>query len=70
MPDLARISHTNGTVIAMKGVDPSPKGPNSVAVATVEALSAPGKPMGGGRFMATLRAPDGRDGPIGVRNPG
>jgi hypothetical protein len=49
----------------MTRVDPSSKGPKSVAEATLEDLSAMG-----GRVMATLRAPDGRADPIAVRNPG
>ncbi len=58
---LARISHTKGVVIAMKRVEPSLKGPKSVAKATVEALSAMG-----GRFMAT---PQDSGGVAGVRSP-
>ena len=39
---------TNGAVFAMKRVDPTSKGSKSIAVTTVEALSAPGKPIGAG----------------------
>ncbi len=48
---LARISHREGAVIARGRVDPSWIRSKSVAIATVEALSAMG-----GRLLATLRA--------------
>ncbi len=64
-------STREGAVIARSRVDPPWIGPSwirpkSVAIATVEALSAPTLPNGGGRLLATPQDPGGV---AGVKSP-